>query len=181
MAATQDTEVTQRPFFVYLLECTDQKGTYIGATVDLDHRLRQHNAEITGGAKATSRKIQKGQKWTRVAYVTGFMDWTSALQFEWRWKQLTRRQGKKGKAQESPPKKKPSIQERRLGALHALLQLERPTTKARKYCEWPAPPTVVFEDETYKKLYDSSYAAIPAKHSVLFKKSEEEQEKVTLF
>jgi hypothetical protein len=107
------------------------------------------------------------------------MDWTSALQFEWRWKQLTRRQGKKGKAQESPPKKKPSIQERRLGALHALLQLERPTTKARKYCEWPAPPTVVFEDETYKKLYDSSYAAIPAKHSVLFKKSEEEQEKVT--
>jgi hypothetical protein len=40
---------------------------------------------------------------------------------------------------------------------------------------------VVFEDETYKKLYDSSYAAIPAKHSVLFKKSEEEQEKVTLF
>ena len=34
-------------YYVYLLESTDG-CTYIGATVDLDHRLRQHNCEIKG-------------------------------------------------------------------------------------------------------------------------------------
>jgi structure-specific endonuclease subunit SLX1 len=133
-------ESIARPFYVYLLESADKKCTYIGATVDLNHRLRQHNGEITGGAKATSRKIGNGQKWTRVGYVTGFIDWKSALQFEWRWKQLTRQQ-----------MKQKTTMERRLGALQALLQLERPTSKAIKYSDWPAPPRVVFEDERWKR------------------------------
>ena len=33
------------PFFVYLLLSSDN-FTYVGATVDLDRRLRQHNKEI---------------------------------------------------------------------------------------------------------------------------------------
>jgi len=33
--------------YVYLLECTDG-STYVGATVNLDRRLRQHNKEIKG-------------------------------------------------------------------------------------------------------------------------------------
>ncbi|NDE19905.1 MAG: hypothetical protein EB000_05660, partial [Alphaproteobacteria bacterium] len=33
--------------FVYLLESSD-KATYVGATVDVDRRLRQHNKEIKG-------------------------------------------------------------------------------------------------------------------------------------
>ena len=45
-------------FYVYLLECSDN-STYIGATVNLDHRLRQHNKEIKGGAVATSNKVKK--------------------------------------------------------------------------------------------------------------------------
>jgi hypothetical protein len=62
-------------FFVYLLECTDQ-STYVGATVDLEHRLRQHNGEIKGGAHATTMKVRQGLSWKRVCYVSGFPDWT---------------------------------------------------------------------------------------------------------
>jgi predicted GIY-YIG superfamily endonuclease len=48
----------EKQFFVYLLESTNQ-STYVGATVDLTKRLRQHNKEIKGGAVATSIKVQK--------------------------------------------------------------------------------------------------------------------------
>lgn len=58
-------------FYVYLLECTD-KSTYVGATVDLDHRLRQHNKELVGGAHATSIKVVEGHAWERVCHITGF-------------------------------------------------------------------------------------------------------------
>ncbi len=68
--------------FVYLLECTDN-ATYVGATVDVDRRLRQHNKEIKGGAHATGVKVAAGKSWTRACYVSGFPDWSSALQFEW--------------------------------------------------------------------------------------------------
>ena len=51
--------------FVYLLECTDN-ATYVGATVDVDRRLRQHNKEIKGGAHATGSKVAAGKSWTRV-------------------------------------------------------------------------------------------------------------------
>lgn len=79
-------------FFVYLLlSSPNRNATYVGATVDLDRRLRQHNKEITGGAHATGIKVAKGETWIRVAHIEGFPDWQSALQFEWRWKQLTRK------------------------------------------------------------------------------------------
>ena len=77
-------------FYVYLLEATNG-STYVGATVDLDHRLRQHNCEIKGGAVATSVKVKRGETWTRVCHVAGFPSWQAALQFEWRWKQLSRK------------------------------------------------------------------------------------------
>jgi len=120
-------------FFVYLLESTDG-STYVGATVDLDHRLRQHNKEIKGGAYATSAKVAAGQTWRRVCHVAGFPDWPAALQFEWRWKQLSRK---------LPARMNPL--ERRKQALTALLALERPTTKAIPYSEWPEPPVVNWE------------------------------------
>jgi predicted GIY-YIG superfamily endonuclease len=65
----------------------DCKHTYIGATLDLNRRLRQHNGEIVGGAKATAKK--KGQ-WERVLAIHGFPDQRSALKFEWRWKRNAR-------------------------------------------------------------------------------------------
>ena len=117
-----------------MLEATN-KSTYIGATVDLDRRLKQHNKELAGGAVATSIKVNKGETWTRVCHVSGFPDWQAALQFEWRWKQLSRK---------LPKTMKPL--ERRMEALNQLLALERPTTKAIKYSEWPSPPQVNMEN-----------------------------------
>jgi structure-specific endonuclease subunit SLX1 len=69
----------------YMLEAIGGGRTYVGATVDPDRRLRQHNGEITGGARAT-----KGRAWKRVFLVGGFADERAALRFEWRWKWLTR-------------------------------------------------------------------------------------------
>jgi structure-specific endonuclease subunit SLX1 len=121
-------------FYVYLLESTNH-ATYIGATVDLDRRLRQHNKEITGGARATGAKVAKGESWSRRCYVQGFPDWKAALQFEWAWKFYSR-------------KLSSSLfpMERRKQALDTLLSLERPTSKAVPYSEWGAPPSVVWEN-----------------------------------
>ena len=119
--------------FVYFLEST-KGATYIGATVDVNRRLRQHNKEIKGGAHATGIKVARGETWTRICYVKNFPDWTAALQFEWRWKQISRR---------LPPNMVP--QERRKLALEKLLALERPTTKAQAYSEWEIPPEIVWE------------------------------------
>ena len=115
--------------FVYLLVSSDN-ATYVGATIDLDRRLRQHNKEIKGGAHATGIKVSKGETWERVAHVSGFPTWQAALQFEWRWKQLTR------KLSSGSPL------EKRMKALDQLLALERPTTAAVPYAEWPSPPVV---------------------------------------
>ena len=79
----------QNQFFVYLLQSSAGQ-TYIGATVDLDRRLRQHNKEIKGGAYATGTQVAKGEVWQRACHVSGFPSWQAALQFEWRWKQLSR-------------------------------------------------------------------------------------------
>jgi structure-specific endonuclease subunit SLX1 len=69
---------------VYLLATVEPPTkTYVGATIDVDRRLRQHNGELSGGAKATST-IPGG--WYRVCYVKGFADNHEALRFEWWWK-----------------------------------------------------------------------------------------------
>jgi len=126
---------------VYLLLCTDG-STYVGATVDLDQRLRKHNKEIKGGAFATGVKVSQGKTWSRACHISGFPTWQAALQFEWRWKQLSR----KLSLQISPL-------ERRMKALRQLLDLERPTSKALAYSEWPAPPEVHIEMEEVKPYY----------------------------
>ena len=44
--------MTQKVYFTYILRCSD--GTYYtGKTNNLEKRIRQHNGEITGGAKYT--------------------------------------------------------------------------------------------------------------------------------
>ena len=127
--------------YVYLLLSSDN-ATYVGATVDLNRRLRQHNKEIKGGAHATGSKVEKGEYWVRACHVSGFPDWPSALQFEWRWKQLSRK---------LPQKMYPL--ERRMNALKELLALERPTSKAMAYIEWPSPPQVNIEIEEAQTFY----------------------------
>lgn len=122
-------------FFVYLLVSTNG-STYVGATTNLEQRLRKHNKEIKGGAHATSIKVLQGEKWDRVCHIENFPDWTSALQFEWRFKQISRKY----------PKQMNPL-ERRIRALKDLMALERPTTKAKAYTEWETPPKVVVEIE----------------------------------
>ena len=129
-------------FFVYLLVSSDD-ATYVGATVDVNRRLRQHNKEIKGGAHATAAKVNKGETWVRACHVSGFPDWSAALQFEWRWKQLSRK---------LPNQMFPL--ERRMKALKQLLALERPTTKAVAYTEWPAPPKVNLETEEAETYFN---------------------------
>uniref|UniRef100_A0A6C0DFF6 GIY-YIG domain-containing protein n=1 Tax=viral metagenome TaxID=1070528 RepID=A0A6C0DFF6_9ZZZZ len=128
--------------FVYLLVSTDN-ATYVGATVDLDRRLRQHNKEIKGGAHATGAKVGKGETWERACHVAGFPDWQAALQFEWRWKQLSRK---------LPASMFPL--ERRMKALKQLLALERPTSKAKPYTEWGSLPQVNLETQDAHLYYN---------------------------
>lgn len=132
---------------VYCLLSTASQTTYIGATLHLERRLRQHNRELVGGAHATARKVLQGDTWTRACHVAGFPDWTAALQFEWRWKQLTRKLP-------APLKRKSSL-EKRLVALVRLLALPQSTTKAVPYATWPAPPRVILENDRARSLWAS--------------------------
>jgi len=68
-------------YIVYLLNSiSNPRKTYVGYTVDLAKRIRQHNGEIVGGAKAT----RTARPWKIVGYLTGFPTNSVALQFEWR-------------------------------------------------------------------------------------------------
>jgi len=125
-----------KTYFVYLLESSCKKFTYVGATVDLNRRLRQHNKEISGGAHMTTSKVLSGKTWKRVCHVAGFPTWNSALQFEWRFKQLTRREN----SNKTPL-------ERRKDALSKLLSLPKSTTNAIPYSEWKNGPPIVNWEE----------------------------------
>uniref|UniRef100_A0A6C0I202 GIY-YIG domain-containing protein n=1 Tax=viral metagenome TaxID=1070528 RepID=A0A6C0I202_9ZZZZ len=135
-----------KKYYVYILESSDKASTYVGATIDLDHRLRQHNKDLAGGAHATSIKVAQGHTWRRVCHVEGFPDWSAALQFEWRLKQLSRKlfQIKNAKSDLGSHLHFKPI-DRRIQALHQLLALERPTSKAKAYSEWHTPPEIVWE------------------------------------
>jgi len=124
---------------------TDEGQTYIGATVDPDRRLRQHNQEISGGARATGIRVSQGLTWKRACYLTNIPEWRSALQIEWRWKQLGRTQCK-------------SIRNpinRRLQSLKTLLALEKPTEKGIPYQAYPSgPPEIIWDSEELKQRFE---------------------------
>jgi len=65
-------------------------ATYVGATVDPDRRLQQHQGILKGGAKATAMRVAKGETWKRHCYLGPF-EKIEALRFEWRWKWLSRK------------------------------------------------------------------------------------------
>lgn len=76
------------PIVVYCLQSLSRRNsTYIGASMDFVHRLRQHNGEIVGGAKYTARF----RPWHRAVHAEGFATWRDALRFEWAWKFVTRK------------------------------------------------------------------------------------------
>ncbi len=101
--------------------------TYIGATCNPERRLRQHNGEIVGGARATTIRVGEGQVWRRACLVSGFPDQRAALQFEWRWKQLSRKKELNGL----------EPVERRIQALYTLIALDKPTQSAVPFADYP--------------------------------------------
>ena len=132
-------------FFCYLLYTNNTLKTYVGATTDPDRRLRQHNKEISGGAKATGISVSKGLTWQRACYITGIPEWRSALQIEWRWKQLGRTQYKHIR----------NPIHRRLYSLKKLLLLDKPTEKAIPYEAYPSgPPEIIWDSDELKTIYD---------------------------
>ena len=81
---------------VYLLSSQEETQTYVGATLDIERRLRQHNSELSGGAKYTTSKSKWNHSyWKRILYVDGFQTQREALQFEWALKHASRTYAKR--------------------------------------------------------------------------------------
>lgn len=141
-----DSSVTTTPgnFFVYCLESNKTHSTYIGATIDVFQRLRKHNCEIKGGAVQTGKRVRQGETWRVNRYVCGFPTWQAALQFEWRWKNISRTVAKK--------MHKTFNVEVRCNALQILLALEKSTTKAIPYKDWQTPPKVIIPEQPSQLL-----------------------------
>mgnify|MGYP001319781182 CR=1 FL=1 len=100
-----------RPWSFYII--ANGGRTYAGVSPDPVRRLRQHNGEISGGAKYTT---STGPGWYHICLVEGFITSRQALQFEWAVKH-ERPRGKGGLVM-------------RLEKLHRVLARERWTSNA---------------------------------------------------
>jgi predicted GIY-YIG superfamily endonuclease len=95
----------------YILRNTQpnyHRSTYNGATNNPARRIRQHNGEITGGAKVTT---QKGGGWQYCAILSGFPDKINCLSCEWRIKCPSGRPGKRESKYNSPAGRIKSLNE----------------------------------------------------------------------
>jgi predicted GIY-YIG superfamily endonuclease len=82
-----------KPWYCYILRNKQNEFrnlTYNGSTNDPNRRLRQHNGEISGGARFTS-STHGG--WEIYAIMTGFVDHKNALSCEWRIKHTNGKPG----------------------------------------------------------------------------------------
>ena len=137
-------------WFVYMLLHIKSTIPYIGKTNNLTRRLRQHNGEISGGAKTTHRALNKNNendfKWRRVLHVKGFIDERAALHFENRFQ----RERRKASASASIQNTKNPLW-KGLQALKAVMECTRPTRAARPLKEYGV--EIVFENEEAESLY----------------------------
>ena len=106
-------------WYCYILHSTTKTNvTYNGSTNNIKRRIRQHNGELVGGAKATF--INRPHK--IYCLVTGLPNKIEALRCEWKIKHPT-----------GHPKKRPSEycgQDGRIKGLNLLLQDEKFTSKS---------------------------------------------------
>jgi len=72
--------------YCYVLRSLVNGKLYIGYTVDVARRLRQHNRELVGGAKRTL----KWAPWEIVIVIGPFDDNHEALSFEWHFQRVTK-------------------------------------------------------------------------------------------
>uniref|UniRef100_A0A6C0JGM6 GIY-YIG domain-containing protein n=1 Tax=viral metagenome TaxID=1070528 RepID=A0A6C0JGM6_9ZZZZ len=83
------------PWYCYILRNKNPQYrhlTYNGSTNNPKRRLRQHNEEISGGARYTHGR---GGGWEIYALLTGFPDHKNALSCEWRIKHTNGKPGKR--------------------------------------------------------------------------------------
>ena len=64
----------------YILRSSVKEKYYVGYTINFERRIRQHNGEIAGGAKKTT----KFRPWVPIRIISGFTDMNMALRFEYR-------------------------------------------------------------------------------------------------
>ena len=103
-------------YICYILKCNNY--TYNGCTNNFKRRIRQHNGEIKGGAKCTSKR----GPWEPYCIITGFKDNIEALQTEWRIKRVEgRRRAPKYCGAEG-----------RIKGLNQILKLEQFTSKSQR-------------------------------------------------
>jgi predicted GIY-YIG superfamily endonuclease len=55
-------------YCIYLLINNNNNKTYIGITNNINRRIRQHNNELSGGAKYTTQNIDNG-KWIYYGFI----------------------------------------------------------------------------------------------------------------
>lgn len=79
----------QKDYYCYILRTDyypDRNKTYNGFTTRPKNRVRQHNQEITGGARYT--KMNGNKQWSMYVLIKGYPDNKSALQSEWKIKKV---------------------------------------------------------------------------------------------
>lgn len=112
--------------------------SYCGYTINFSRRIRQHNGEIKGGAKATSRS----NCWQFMFLITGFKTNHNALSCEWK---LKHPDGKKIKGKEY------AGINGRVKTLNEVLKLNKWTDKCdilNNTCEY----NVYVKNEIYQRL-----------------------------
>jgi len=78
-------KIKMHDWFCYILISTDSKysnRTYIGKTCYINKRIRQHNGNLSGGAKYT----HVGRPYQYACIISEFVNETEALRFEYRLK-----------------------------------------------------------------------------------------------
>ena len=123
-------------YICYILKCNNY--TYNGCTNNFKRRIRQHNGEIKGGARCTSRR----GPWEPYCIITGFKDNIEALQTEWRIKKVEgRRRARKYCGAEG-----------RIKGLNQILKLEQFTSKSQRLIK--DMELIIYLDKEYHKLLD---------------------------
>jgi putative endonuclease len=79
-------QATESGWFLYCLR-TNSGQIYTGISTDPERRLRQHNGDLAGGAKAL-----RGQRPVRLLYQQSYPCRSSASKAEYQFKQLSRQQ-----------------------------------------------------------------------------------------
>jgi structure-specific endonuclease subunit SLX1 len=137
-------------YICYILKCGNY--TYNGCTNNFKRRIRQHNGEIKGGAKCTSRR----GPWEPYCIITGFKDNIEALQAEWRIKKVEgiRIVDSKGRNKVSY-RRRPARFSRpkgRIKGLNQILKLEQFTSKSQRLIK--DMELTIYLDKEYHELLE---------------------------